>query len=79
MSDALFRFENFVHQHGELCGQLQQVQSPEDILELAAAHGFELSKQELVAYAASLTADCWAWSGKPSQWRRYFLHEGRRP
>ena len=79
MSNALFRFEDFVHDHGDLCVQLQQVQSPDEILALAAAHGFGFSKQELIAYAVSLTAECWVWSGKPSQWRRYFLHEGRRP
>jgi len=79
MSDVLFRFEDFVHAHGEICDQLQRVQSPDEILALAAAYGFEVSKQELIAYAVSLTAECWVWSGKPSQWRRYFLHEGRRP
>ncbi len=79
MSDALFRFEDFVHRHSELCSQLQRVQSPDEILELAAAHGFQVTKQDLIAYAVSLTAACWVWSGKSSQWRRYFLHEGRRP
>jgi len=79
MSDVLFRFEDFVHGRDDLFDQLQRVQSPDEILALAAAHGFEFSKQDLIAYAVSLTAACWVWSGKPSQWRRYFLHEGRRP
>ena len=38
-----------MHGQRDFCGQLQQVQSPEQILALAASHGIAVSIQDLMA------------------------------
>jgi len=72
-STVLMRFCNIVDTSDELQSQVMASKSAEEIIEIAASNGCNISLQELRFWSRELKAPYFPWAEKGNEWRRNFF------
>lgn len=75
-SDHLYLFAALAAFSKDLQEKLRDVQTPDEIVAIAADHGYQITWQQLNHYASCLNGDHWIWARKGGAWReRFFARE----
>jgi Nif11 domain len=72
-SDQFYLFTALAAFNTAVQTKLRQVVSPEDIIAIAAEHGFAITLQQLSFFSSRLSADHWIWANKGDAWREDFF------
>ena len=72
-STEIIRFCNLVDKSKELQSQVRASKSAEEIIEIAASNGCNISLQELRFWSRELKAPYFPWAEKGNEWRRNFF------
>ena len=72
-SDQFYLFTALAAFNSAVQARLRQVASPEEIVAIAAEHGFAITLQQLNFFASRLSADHWIWANKDDAWREDFF------
>lgn len=76
-SDHFYLFTALATFSSELQQKLRRVQSADEIVLIAAEHGYAITLQQLRHYASRLNGDHWVWFQKGDAWREQFLEHQR--
>lgn len=72
-SDHFYLFTALVSFNRSIQERLQSVQSPEEIVAIAAEKGYQISVAQLNLFSKRLRASHWVWSNQSEQWRQNFF------
>lgn len=72
-SDHFYLFTAWASFSSEAQKLLQGVQSPQEIVELAAERGYEISVEQLRLFARRLQDSHWVWNQHDEQWGQEFF------
>ena len=59
--------------------RLKTVQSPEDIVQIAAEKGYQITINQLAYFAKRLNGNHWVWAGQSDEWVDSFFGESNTP
>jgi len=77
-SDHFYLFTALAAFNRSIQERLQSVQSPEEIVAIAAEKGYQITVAQLSLFSRRLTAPHWVWSGRGDDWRqRFFADQDR--
>ena len=74
----IIRFCNLVDKSKELQSQVMVSKSAEEIIEIAASNGCNISRKNLRFWSSELKAPYFPWAEKGNEWRRIFFRWGLR-
>jgi hypothetical protein len=74
-SDHFYLFTAWASFNRTIHQRLQSVQSPEEIVAIAAEKGYQITVAQLSLFSRRLTGDHWAWAGKGDAWRQQFFEQ----
>lgn len=75
-SDHFYLFAALAAFSKDIQEKLRQAQTPDEIVAIAAEHGYQITWQQLSHYASRLNGDHWIWVQKGEAWReRFFARE----
>ncbi|MFN7677909.1 MAG: Nif11-like leader peptide family natural product precursor [Cyanobacteriota bacterium] len=72
-SDHFYLFTAWASFSGEAQKLLQAVRSPQDIVDLAAEKGYQISVEQLRLFARHLQEPHWVWNQHDEQWGQDFF------
>jgi hypothetical protein len=72
-SDALFAFCKALNESIDLQSKVKATENPQQIIEIAANAGHEISYVELRIWSRELSADYFPWATMGHEWRRNFF------
>jgi hypothetical protein len=72
-SDHFYLFTAWASFSGEAQKLLQSVKSPQEIVELAAQRGYDISVEQLRLFARRLQEPHWVWNQHDEDWARAFF------
>ena len=72
-SDHFYLFTAWASFSREAQNVLQTVQSPQEIVDLAASKGYEISVEQLRRFARRLQEPHWVWNQHDEQWAQEFF------
>jgi hypothetical protein len=75
-SEALVAFCKALDQSSDLQSKVKAAENPQQMIEIAASVGHEISRVELRVCSRELSADYFPWAAKGHEWRRNFFKEG---
>jgi hypothetical protein len=78
VSDHFYLFTALASFNRSLQERLQSVQSPDDIVAIAAEKGYQISIEQLSVFSRRLRASYWIWRNQGDQWREQFFAQGAR-
>ena len=77
-SDHFYLFIALASFNRSIQERLQSVQSPEEIVAIAAEKGYQINVAQLSLFSKRLRASHWVWSNQSEQWRQNFFGGGDR-
>lgn len=72
-SDHFYLFTALATFSSSVQEKLRQVQSPEEIVGVAAENGYQITASQLSFFSKRLNGDHWVWSRKGDEWRESFF------
>ena len=72
-STEIMRFCNLIDKIDELQSQVMAAKSVEEIIEIAASNGCNISRKNLRFWSSELKAPYFPWAEKGNEWRRNFF------
>lgn len=72
-SDQFYLFAALASFNRTLQERLRNVDTPQEIIQLAADQGYHISIHQLEHHAGSLTASHWVWNNHEEPWRNEFF------
>lgn len=72
-SDHFYLFTALACFNRSVQERLQAVESPEQIVAIAADSGYAISVGQLSWFSGRLRSPYWVWSGQSDQWRQNFF------
>ena len=72
-SDHFYLFTAWASFSAEAQKLLEAVQTPQEIVDLAAERGYEISIEQLRAFARRLQEPHWVWNRHDEQWSQVFF------
>ena len=72
-SDHFYLFTALASFNRSIQERLQSVQSPEEIVAIAAEKGYQISVAQLSLFSKRLRSSHWVWSNRSEKWRQDFF------
>jgi hypothetical protein len=73
-SDHFYLFTALASFNKSVQERLQQVQTPEEIVTIAAEKGYQITVLQLSLFSKRLRAPHWVWSNRSEEWRHGFFN-----
>jgi len=77
-SDHFYLFTALATFSSPVQEKLRQVQSPEEIVAVAAENGYQITVPQLSFFSKRLNGDHWVWARKGDDWREGFFAAAER-
>ncbi|MCP9791926.1 Nif11-like leader peptide family natural product precursor [Vulcanococcus limneticus] len=77
-SDHFYLFTALATFSSPVQEKLRQVQSPEEIVAVAAENGYQITVPQLSFFSKRLNGDHWVWARKGDDWRESFFAAAER-
>ncbi len=76
-SDQLYLFTALAAFNANLQEQLKAVDSPQEIVAIAAEKGYAITVEQLRLLSYRLNEAYWVWSGRGERWRQSFFSDSQ--